>query len=454
MTSSLATVTPIATEAKAAPNSGIRKGQGKIIGEQPMYLQMQRIGGSLTPAAVSQIFRDADLGNMARLMDLANEARQKDCHLQGVLETRENAVAALPWEMELPPKPTKVERKAAALCEEVLRPLMSVLVPHHNGAVYKGYAVSEIEWRKEGKYLVPVAATPKRERRFRYVGERLVWWDQDMAAGVDFRAEYPGRFVVSEPRVNGDTRCREGLVRPLMWAALFKNWATSDWLKLAEIAWKPWRTGLYEKNASDEDIDALIAVLDDMTSSGVAVLPETVKLEIHYPSGGTSAGNAGTHPALLARMDAEMSKAALGQTLTTEQGNKGTQALGTVHEGVKKDRRDGDAKYIDNDLGRDVCAWVTLLNFGPTVRPSKPKHATDDAVDLLSYAQGTKTLVDAGLRIPASHVRDQAGIPEPKDGEEVLEAAPKPDPNAGDGEQPKTENKPDGSQEEAPPEAA
>ena len=67
----------------------------EMVATPSLYYQHTRIGGSLTPEDVSNILRTADTGYMWRLADLANESRQKDCHLQSILGTREMAIAGM-----------------------------------------------------------------------------------------------------------------------------------------------------------------------------------------------------------------------------------------------------------------------------------------------------------------------------------------------------------------------
>lgn len=428
---------------KAASKPG--KMSAGVMTEVPYWLRVQRVGGNLTPEAVSEIMRQADVGLMARLCDLADDARQKDCTLQGILETRENAVAALPWTLVLPENPSRKEKKAAQLVQQVIRSLLPITIPHHNGAVVMGYAVSELGWEKLDGYLIPTSATARRARRFRYAveDETLLWWDATMSAGIDIRKEFPNRFIISQPRINGSARCREGLVRPLMWAALFRTWSVSDWMKLAELAWKPWRLAKYLKEAfpAEEDIDGLIAILEKVISTGVAVYPDTVDVEVASPGGGASNGtqNGAAHNALTAMLAAEMAKCVLGQTLTTEQGAVGTQALGTVHDDVRKDKRDGDARYLERDHDRDLINPIVLLNFGPDVRPPCLHISTEDKTDLLNFSSGISSLKKSGLRIPTRHVYSETGIPEPKGDEEVLSGGDdaQADPNA-DGKKPPT----------------
>lgn len=415
---------PSVVAAKAVPR---RLTSGRVINDQSLWSAFQRIGGSLTPVQVSQIIREADTGEMRRLIDLANDARQKDCHLQSVLHTSEEAIAGLDWELELPSRPTKKEKKAAEQIREALQASaegagVHRLIAHQTGARYYGYAVSETVYAKDGRYLVPNRYEHLSARRFGFVQSSgaFVWRDEGMPqSGVDFLALYPDKFIVSRPRVTGDVPCREGLVRVLMWAALFRNWSLSDWLKLGEIAWKPWRLGQYNKDAGKEDIENLEEILETMTASGTATYPDTTKVEIQWPQ--ASGQKSSSHSELFDKMAAEMSKATLGQTLTTEQGKVGSQALGNVQNEVRKDLREASARSVAADLTRDLVWPLTRLNHGPNIRPPRLRFLTEDTADIVKLATGVKTLVEAGVRtIPVSWVHNQGGIPVPEAGEECV----------------------------------
>src|SRR5688572_25740445 len=94
---------------------------GKILPDLAIWYQFQRIGGSLSPQQVSQIIREADTGEMRRLQDLANDARQKDCHLQSILSQAEEAIGELDWQLTFPSNAKQRDRRAAKWVEEVLR---------------------------------------------------------------------------------------------------------------------------------------------------------------------------------------------------------------------------------------------------------------------------------------------------------------------------------------------
>ncbi|HNX51735.1 MAG TPA: hypothetical protein PKL08_16320, partial [Thermoanaerobaculaceae bacterium] len=71
------------------------KARGRVVPDLSLWDQAGRLGGKLTPQDVSAIIRMADGGELRLLMDLANECRQKDCHLSAVLSVAEESIAGL-----------------------------------------------------------------------------------------------------------------------------------------------------------------------------------------------------------------------------------------------------------------------------------------------------------------------------------------------------------------------
>ena len=140
--------------------------RGKVIPDLALWSQATRIGGGLSPRDVSTIIRKADTGDMARLMDLANESRQKDCHLQSVLATNEESIAGLPWQLVPPAAALLKEKKAAEWMAEGHRVRAELFLKGR----YKGMEEAFLKERLERflklipyayKIAEPVARSPK-----------------------------------------------------------------------------------------------------------------------------------------------------------------------------------------------------------------------------------------------------------------------------------------------------
>lgn len=403
----------------------------------PLWFNATRIGGELTPAMVAQIVIQADIGYLWRLVDLARESREKDCHLHAVLSTLELSMAGMELQV-IPVSDKPKDRKIAAHVEQIFANFgpneadpqakgLAELVQHLAGGYYYGHAVAELLYRKnkEGQ-TVPYAADPVMPRRFIYdqQSSRLHFFDYAgnlPYPGVDLTVAYPGHFVQFTPIVLGSGPSREGLMRPLIWAALFRNWTIRDWMALAELAWKPWRIGYYdkEKYSSKADVDGLMVALQYLTTNGSTILPSNTKLDIHWPDAKGGAGDS-AHGALAGFMAAEMSKAVLGQTMTTDDGSSKAQA--TVHEGVRKDRRDAASRAISEALRWQVAAQSVRLNFGADAEVPLVQLVANDT-DLAAMAQVLLTLggpKGLGVPLPLRWIYKLFGVPAPQPGDEVV----------------------------------
>lgn len=423
---------------KPASKPAIRKRvpPGRALPDLSLWDQAGRLGGKLTPADVSAIIRAADLGEMRPLMDLANECRQKDCHLSAVLSVSEESLAGLQWKLTLPEKAKARDKKAAEWAEKILRalPMLRKLISYLAGAPFYGFDVNEILWKKvEGK-LQPIDFAHLSHRRFAYdpYTGAFVLRDEGMPVeGLDFRAKWPNKFIVSHPRANGDSPQREGLCRPLIWMTQFRVWTFSDWLRAAELAWKPWRIGTYNKDRADTTDQAdLEHILQKLSSSGWAAKSDAMTIDIEWPSGQQAAK--ATHSELVNVLAQEMSKCVLGQTETVQASSSSGYGQAKVHDAVRRDIRESRAMQIAADLTRDLIAPMIRLNFGANVAIPQFEFMTQDPVDIKAFSEAVKNLVDAKLVVPAKWVRDNAGMPEPDKDDETIggETEPAVDPNA------------------------
>jgi len=417
---------------KAARSSGV----ASVVTDLPLWNQFTRIGGGVTPAQVSTFIRLADDGRPDRLIDLANESRQKDGHLHGILQSRELAVQGLDWELFFPdqdPESTYGERQKKFV-EGALRtnePFHRMLA-HMSGAFYPGFAVSEILWDSSTGQSLPRDFKNIDARRFgfRRSDGRLIFRDDPASPKeIDFKS-VPNKFVCSQPRINGDVEVREGLMRPLVWAAMFRNWSLADWLKLGEIAWKPQRIASYDRTqfAEEKDVNDLISILRALTSNGVAAIPNTVEIGTEWPQGSGGQGK-GNHESLRDHVGRDMSKAVLGQTETTEASASSGYAQAKVGERKEDMILKSDVRNLSMVVTRDVIAPMVALNFGDTAPIPYFRLIVKDNVNLKAFAEGIDKLAgpNVRLRLAANWVRKQVGAPTPKDDEEVVGVEP-PDP--------------------------
>lgn len=412
--------------------------------ERPLSQQLLYVGVQ-SPDDVASLMRLADSGYMYRLCDFFEEQRNRDCHLNTVAYRREHALATVSWQV-VPASDRRRDLKIAAWLEDALRRMGEVehrearaqgldprpfgdLVVHLNGAAIPGYAASEVLYSKVDGRIVPAGALPMGPRRFVFsqFDGSLRWFDATGPVdgvgypGKDLLRDYPaGRFVVNRPRINGAAGPREGLMRPLTWASMFRTWDIGDWIKVAELAWKPYRWGSYEPNAGDEDLKALDRALQQLMSRGWARISERTKLNIKFPEN-TAAAGGGHHEALARFLAEEMSKAATGHTLTVEEGKKGTARTAGAAENVSHGILEIDARAEEGTIQRHLVAPLIRANWGNVPCP-RFVFVTELGSDITAVANAVAVLVEkAGLKgISEPWVRSLLGAPEPDEGEEVL----------------------------------
>jgi phage gp29-like protein len=429
-------------------------------GEFALTLNQQvgpRIGANITPAQVNGILNEADMGRPARLVDLTHEARQRDSHLQAILQVRELSMQALEWDMVPPEGALKRDKKVAGFCKEAIRASRGFpeLVAHLTGEpTLFGHGTSETMWGKHGATIIPDSYKNISCRRFAFeqTEGRLVFLETPQAVdGIDLLAKYPGKFIQVRRRINGDVPVREGLCRTLVWGALFRNWSTADWLKLAEGFWKPWRTGKFtKKDPQPIDIEKLKRVLVGMSATGVGITPDFAEINVHWPQFPPSGSQGSPHAELLGYMAREMSKAVLGGTDTVEPGNRGAMASAEVRNEVRHDIRNADALALGAEIKRHLIEPLVRMNFGDSATVPEFFFLTEDPEDVKSFSESILNLRKAGLKIPTSYVYEKIGMNAPKEGDELvgdglpmtLTAPPQGDPNGDAETKPKPGKKP------------
>ncbi len=203
------------------------------------------------------------------------------------------------------------------------------------------------------------------------------------------------------------------------WAASNFTW---EWfLRYAQIFGMPFRLAYYDANASQATIDKIQEMLEGMGSAAWAAFPAgtqfEIKTDLQHPS-------RSAHQALLDAADKLVDILIKRQTLTTDAGDRGTQALGVVHQGVRADRIMAVAGHAARIINRQLLPAVCRLNYGdarecPWIQPGE-KEAKDEK----AMAERDRTLLEAGLPMPRTWFYERHAIPQPAEGEEVLVAPP------------------------------
>lgn len=371
----------------------------------------------LTPTKLAEIFKEADAGDVLRQMELFEEMEEKDPHLFSQLQTRKNAVTGLDFEV-IPFDSDDTRDKAIA--EFVANTLNSIEGFEDAeldllDAIGKGIAVSEIMWGFDGGHIAVEDIRSRHQKRF--------FWD---AADDSFKVrtmESPegillpaNKFIVHKYKARSGHPSRAGVLRVVAWMYLFKNYDIKDWVGFAEVFGLPLRLGKYPPGASDADKAALMRALLQIGADAAGIIPDGTAIDFITTEKTSSTD---LYERLARYCDEQVSKAILGQTLTSDSGG-GSYAQSKTHNEVRHDLTAADCKALAATLRRDLIRPLVLFEFGEDKRVPYIRFDFEESEDLDQLATILGTLIEkTGLEVPTSYIYKKFSIPKPEKGEEV-----------------------------------
>jgi phage gp29-like protein len=232
------------------------------------------------------------------------------------------------------------------------------------------------------------------------------------AAGAVADAEplAPFKFIVHIARAKSGVPIRGGIARAAGWAYLFKNYILKDWVTFAEVFGQPVRIGRYHPGATEQDKRALLRAVANVGTDAAAIIPETMMIELVEARRG---GSPELYQRFCEYMDAQISKAVLGQTLTTElPRGGGSRAAAEVHERVRMDIKAADARRLQETITRDLVKPIVDLNLGARKRYPRFVVRVPREEDLRGLAEIVAMLADRGVRISQRAVLHRLGLDE------------------------------------------
>ncbi|TBV12765.1 DUF935 domain-containing protein [Stutzerimonas kirkiae] len=387
----------------------------KVVGVRTIW--HNSVASGLTPGRLASVLQAAVDGSAEDYLTLAEEMEERDLHYASVLSTRKLGLAGLAVRIEAASDAAEDVRRADVLREVVDAPEFGELQSDLTDALGKGYAVAEIMWDRSGHTWVPDRFEPRDQRFFRFDREtgrelRLI----DEADLVDGLPLAPYKFIVHYPRIRAGLPIRGGLARLAAVGYMCKAWTWKDWMAFADIYGIPMRVGRYGTAASADDIDTLMSAVANLGSDAAAVIPDSMRIDFQNAVNVAGAGD--FFKGLAEWWDKQISKGVLGQTMTADDGSSMAQAR--VHDGIRLDLLEADAKALSNTLNRSFIRPFCDLNFGSG-------QAYPKLVVVVPQPEDTKLLVDAltalvplGLRVEQSVIRDKLNIPEPAKDAEIL----------------------------------
>lgn len=382
----------------------------------------------LTPSRVAKILDAAEQGDLVAQFEMFEDMEEKDGHIASELGKRRRALA-LPWDIVPPDNASAQEKKTAEQLKELIKEIADLdeALFDVTDAIGKGFANLELEWGRDRGFWLPKTITwrPQSwftlERGYRQeLRLRTHMQHEDGMLGEPLRKF---GWITHIHKAKSGYLERSSMFRQLVWTYLFKNYSVGDLAELLEIWGIPLRLGKYPASASETEKATLLRAITQIGHNAAGIIPEGMLVEFES----VAQGDPKAFEIMIDWCEKNQSKVILGGTLTSgADGKSSTNALGNVHNEVRKDLRDADLRLINATISRDLVYPIAALNgLAPDGFRRAPRFvmAAEEREDMSAFADSLPKLVDMGLRVPVQWAHERLGIPMAAEEEEALQPA-------------------------------
>lgn len=359
------------------------------------------------------VVEDDDFVKEVSKRDDTYKRMKRDPHIMSCWQSRTYPVACAPWRIE-----SENEAQATALTEQLEKwpewPRYNVGIMD---AIFRGWAGWELVFNAAGeKVLVRdhvqidqdyVTFTPDGE-------PRLLTQDHPYE-GIPM--PFP-RFGVASwgDQRQGNPR-GEAIGKVVFWPWFMKTKGLKFWAVALEKFGTP---GLKAK-VEGGDLSARKArwkeILRDYVQGTGVVYSEGEEVDLL----GAITRIGDSHKLFEDWCNDEISKAILGQTLTTQPGASGSYALGKVQSGVRDDIQWSDSLWLASIHERFTLKALGGLLFGDAYVPAHFEYIWEDLEEVKANTERMKILSEIKVPLRSEDVYRSIGFPEPEAGDKVFE---------------------------------
>ena len=379
----------------------------------------------LTPGGLGAIFQEADQGAVRSQMELFEEMEEKDAHLASLLQTRKLSVLSLDYEV-LPYANTPEDEQISEAVGEIIFgiPDLENACLDLLDAIGKGFALVEIIWGVDRRRV--------RVEELKWVPQKKLTFVEDLEPrllttdgpwqGVPFP---PWKVIYHRYKAKSGYDSRSGMLRVVGYMYLLKNYSLKDWAAFNEVFGMPLRLGKFDPTSTPSDREALIQAVRNLGTDAAGIISKNTEIEFVEATNRLS-GNANPFQNLADFCNREMSKAILGQTLTTDtSGGTGTYGAAKVHNQVRSDLRVADAQSLAQTLREQLLRPLVGFNFGWDKPVPWFRFRFEESEDLLTLSEVYRNLANLGVPLSLEHVAERFGIPVAKEGQAIVEQGKK-----------------------------
>ena len=328
-----------------------------------------------------------------------------DAHAGAVLAKRKLAVTSRPWSVE-PASSKRLDTKAAELVSQALEHLrFNHICKRLLDATLKGFAVGEVMWEVRDGLVLPATVLARDPRRFIFgvEGDLHLITRANMLTGEPMPAR---KFVVHRRGADDDSPYGTGIGGMLFWPVFFKRQSITFWLTFADKFGSPTAIGKYPNGAGKPEQTKLLQALAAIAQDAGVIVPEGMEIELLEASRN---GSVDTYEKLVRYMDEQMSKAVLGETMSTTASSAGLGSnQASVHNDVRIELAQDDSDELCETLNDTLVRWIVEYNLPGAGLPEMQRDFKEPE-DLVARATRDKTLGDMGWTPSAEYMLETYG---------------------------------------------
>jgi phage gp29-like protein len=330
---------------------------------------------------------------------------ERDAHAGAVLDKRKMAVTSRPWEVNAASdEPRDVQ--AAEVVRTALQGMQfDKLCEDLLDGTLKGFAVAEVMWEVRDGLIMPSQAKPRQQRRFVFNLQNELRL-KTRAAMLEGEQLPERKFIVHTYGGKDGSPYGLGLGSKVFWPVWFKKQGITFWLTFADKFGSPTALGKYPTGATKEEQGKLLQALSAIAQDAGVIVPEGMVIELLEAS---RSGTIDTYEKLCRYMDEQISKAVLGETMSTTAASTGMGSnQANVQNDVRKELAERDAKLLCETIRRTLMAWLVEFNVPGARIPSLVRNF-DEPEDLSARAERDTKILSLGYEPTEQYILDTYG---------------------------------------------
>lgn len=301
---------------------------------------------------------------------------EKDDEVTQCIGKRIGAVVGTPWRLE--PNETRISK---FLFSE-LEPHIEYIIRGAMESIFYGYSVQEVVFRKGSR--IGIDRIERRPFEWFFFGPdgTLRFRPNDGSAGVDGIVCDPRKYILARHEASTRNPYGEAILSRLWWPVYYRSQLWRFRMQYLERFGMPITVG----KTSGDKIGFANTLSQLASNSSVAV---DIQDDVAFVE---AASNGDQFSKTEAELCARIQKLILGQTLTSQVGERGSYAAANVHYEVLQDQRNADIRMVSRVVQGLIDTLASLNGM------AAPQFVMADDTGLeKERAERDKILVDSGM---------------------------------------------------------